>query len=130
MLCYLGGGGSKSAGRLSFVGSLFAGVSSGALLVFDIPGKGSNITLSEVLEEHQEAITDLASECSGSQVRYRVKHGSMVSSGARRMWMHELCDLFLQECIADLVSADDGGSLCVWKSGEEFQLLNKISGSE
>lgn len=37
---------------------------------------------------------------------------------------------FLQECIADLVSADDGGNLCVWKSGEEFQLLNKISGFE
>lgn len=35
-----------------------------------------------------------------------------------------------QECIADLVSADDGGNLCVWKSGEEFQLLNKISGFE
>lgn len=33
-----------------------------------------------------------------------------------------------QECIADLVSADDGGNLCVWKSGEEFQLLNKIPG--
>lgn len=46
----------------------FVGVSSGALLVFDIPSKGSNITLSEVLEEHKEAITDLASECSGSQV--------------------------------------------------------------
>lgn len=47
----------------------FVGVSSGAVLVFDIPNKGSNITLSEVLEEHKEAITDLASECSGSQVR-------------------------------------------------------------
>lgn len=46
----------------------FVGVSSGALLVFDIPSKGSNITLSEVLEEHKEAVTDLASECSGSRV--------------------------------------------------------------
>lgn len=36
--------------------------------MFDIPSKGSNITLSEVLEEHKEAITDIASECSGSQV--------------------------------------------------------------
>uniref|UniRef100_A0A673CIP9 WD repeat-containing protein 54 beta-propeller domain-containing protein n=1 Tax=Sphaeramia orbicularis TaxID=375764 RepID=A0A673CIP9_9TELE len=61
--------------------------------------KGSNITLSEVVEEHKEPITDIASECSGSQ-----------------------------ECIADMVSADDGGNLCVWKSGEEFQLLNKIPG--
>lgn len=62
------GGCSKSAVKLSFVWSVFAGVSSGVLLVFDIPSKGSNITLSEVLEQHQEAITDLASECSGSQV--------------------------------------------------------------
>ncbi|XP_067463921.1 WD repeat-containing protein 54 isoform X2 [Thunnus thynnus] len=75
------------------------GVSSGAILVFDVPSKGSNITLSEVLEEHKDSITDMASECSGSQ-----------------------------ECIADLVSADDSGNLCVWKSGEEFQLLNKIPG--
>lgn len=46
------------------------GVSSGAILVFDVPSKGSNITLSEVLEEHKESITDMASECSGSQVRH------------------------------------------------------------
>ncbi|XP_068594796.1 WD repeat-containing protein 54 [Brachionichthys hirsutus] len=75
------------------------GVSSGAVLVFDIPSKGSDITLSEVLEEHKEAIADMASECSDSQ-----------------------------DCIADLVSADDMGNLCVWKSAEEFQLLNKIGG--
>uniref|UniRef100_A0A3Q0SHD2 WD repeat domain 54 n=1 Tax=Amphilophus citrinellus TaxID=61819 RepID=A0A3Q0SHD2_AMPCI len=77
----------------------FTRVSSGAFLVFDVPSKGSNITLSEVLEEHKESITDMASECSGSQ-----------------------------ECIANLVTADDDGNLCVWKSGEEFQLLNKIPG--
>nr|XP_029492891.1 WD repeat-containing protein 54 [Oncorhynchus nerka] len=75
------------------------GISSGSMLVFDVPIKGSNITLSEVLEEHKESITDLASECSGSL-----------------------------ECIADMVSADDSGNLCVWKSGEDFQLLNKIPG--
>uniref|UniRef100_A0A8C2B4I5 WD repeat domain 54 n=1 Tax=Cyprinus carpio TaxID=7962 RepID=A0A8C2B4I5_CYPCA len=75
------------------------GVSSGSVLVFDVPGKGSNIILSEVLEEHKEAITDMASECSGNL-----------------------------ECIADLVSADDSGLLCVWKSGEDFHLLNKIPG--
>uniref|UniRef100_A0A8C7XKV8 WD repeat domain 54 n=1 Tax=Oryzias sinensis TaxID=183150 RepID=A0A8C7XKV8_9TELE len=77
------------------------GVSSGAILVFDVPSKGSNITLSEVLEEHKESITDIAAECSGSQVLLAV---------------------------ANLVTVDDGGSLCVWKSGEEFQLLNKIAG--
>lgn len=48
--------------------SLSPGVSAGAILVFDIPSKGSNITLSEILEEHNESITDMASECSGSQV--------------------------------------------------------------
>lgn len=48
---------------------LSSGVSSGSILVFDVPSKGSNITLSEVLEEHKESITDMASECSGSQVR-------------------------------------------------------------
>lgn len=50
--------------------SFSLGVSSGAILVFDVPSKGSNITLSEVLEEHKESITDMASECSGSQVWY------------------------------------------------------------
>ncbi|KTF72155.1 hypothetical protein cypCar_00028293, partial [Cyprinus carpio] len=77
--------------------TLPSGVSSGSVLVFDVPSKGSNIILSEVLEEHKEAITDMASECSGNL-----------------------------ECIADLVSADDSGLLCVWKSGEDFHLLNKI----
>ncbi|XP_023673731.1 WD repeat-containing protein 54 isoform X1 [Paramormyrops kingsleyae] len=77
------------------------GVSTGFILVFDIPSKGSNIMLSEVLEEHRESITDMASECSGSL-----------------------------ESVADLVTADDSGALCVWKSGEDFQLLNKIPGFE
>ncbi|KAI5613142.1 WD repeat-containing protein 54, partial [Silurus asotus] len=75
------------------------GVSFGAVLVFDIPSKGSNITLSEVLEEHTEAVTDIGLECSGSA-----------------------------EYIADMVSADDSGLLCVWKSEGDFQLLNKIPG--
>lgn len=54
-----------------------AGVSNGAILVFDVPSKGSNITLSEVLEEHKEPITDMASECSGSQVRWGRPLGSL-----------------------------------------------------
>ncbi|RXN16220.1 WD repeat-containing 54 [Labeo rohita] len=45
------------------------GVSSGSVLVFDVPSKGSNITLSEVLEEHKEAITDMASDTSCSSVK-------------------------------------------------------------
>lgn len=49
---------------------LSLGISSGAILVFDVPSKGSNITLSEVLEEHKDSITDVASECSGSQVQH------------------------------------------------------------
>uniref|UniRef100_A0A8C9VYI5 WD repeat domain 54 n=1 Tax=Scleropages formosus TaxID=113540 RepID=A0A8C9VYI5_SCLFO len=75
------------------------GISSGSVLVFDIPSKGSNVMLSEVLEEHRDAVTDMASECSGSL-----------------------------EYMADLVTADDSGLLCVWKSGEDFQLLHKIPG--
>lgn len=60
----------QNTGQNSTVYHLFLslGVSSGAILVFDVPSKGSNITLSEVLEEHTESITDMASECSGSQV--------------------------------------------------------------
>ncbi|XP_039615014.1 WD repeat-containing protein 54 isoform X1 [Polypterus senegalus] len=73
------------------------GTSSGSLLVFDVPSKGTNITLSEVLEEHREPITDIASEVSSNK-----------------------------EYIADLVSTDDSGLLCVWKAGEDFKLLNKI----
>lgn len=39
-----------------------AGMSSGMVLVFDIPPKGTNITVSEVLKEHHDAITDIAAE--------------------------------------------------------------------
>lgn len=35
-----------------------------------------------------------------------------------------------QEYIADVVSADDSGLMCVWKSGGDFQLLSKIPGFE
>uniref|UniRef100_A0A674JVM4 WD repeat-containing protein 54 beta-propeller domain-containing protein n=1 Tax=Terrapene triunguis TaxID=2587831 RepID=A0A674JVM4_9SAUR len=72
---------------------LSTGTSSGLVLVFDIPSKGTNITLSEVLQEHRDSITDIASE-----------------DGA-----------------ADLVTADDSGALCVWRSKDEFSLLTKIS---
>ncbi|KAM4636215.1 WD repeat-containing protein 54 [Discoglossus pictus] len=74
------------------------GTSSGLVLVFDIPAKGTNITLAEVLAEHRDPITDIASEsCEG------------------------------KDGVPDLVTADDSGVLCVWKSGEDFKLLNKIS---
>ncbi|XP_069043575.1 WD repeat-containing protein 54 [Lepisosteus oculatus] len=73
------------------------GTSCGSVLVFDVPSKGSNITLSEVLEEHREPITDIASESSRNE-----------------------------DGVADLVTADDSGLLCVWKSGEDFSLVNKI----
>uniref|UniRef100_A0A8B9T9C9 WD repeat domain 54 n=1 Tax=Anas platyrhynchos TaxID=8839 RepID=A0A8B9T9C9_ANAPL len=46
------------------------GTSSGTVLVFDIPHKGTNVTVSEVLEEHRHAITDIAAElgqCAGVQ---------------------------------------------------------------
>ncbi|KAH0615668.1 hypothetical protein JD844_025967 [Phrynosoma platyrhinos] len=38
------------------------GTSSGAVLVFDVPSKGTNITLSEVLEQHANSITDIGAE--------------------------------------------------------------------
>ncbi|KAM8939900.1 WD repeat-containing protein 54 [Pelodytes ibericus] len=74
------------------------GTSSGLVLVFDIPVKGTNITLAEVLAEHRDPITDIASE-SGGDV----------------------------DAVADLVTADDAGVLCVWKVEEDFRLINKIS---
>lgn len=67
------------------------------VLVFDIPPKGTNITVSEVLKEHHDAITDIAAELG------RAPDGA-----------------------GDLVTADDAGMLCVWSSGEEFSLLNRI----
>ncbi|NXN40201.1 WDR54 protein, partial [Rhinoptilus africanus] len=73
------------------------GTSSGLVLVFDIPPKGTNITVSEVLEQHRDAITDIAAEL------------GQAPDGA-----------------GDLVTADDAGALCVWSSGEEFTLLSKI----
>lgn len=73
------------------------GMSSGMVLVFDIPPKGTNITVSEVLKEHHDAITDIAAELG------RAPDGA-----------------------GDLVTADDAGMLCVWSSGEEFSLLNRI----
>ncbi|KAM9331467.1 WD repeat-containing protein 54 [Gastrophryne carolinensis] len=75
------------------------GTSSGLVLAFDIPAKGTNITLAEVLAEHRDPITDITSEsCDRGQCR-----------------------------AADLVTADDSGLLCVWKSGEDFRLVTKIS---
>ncbi|KAM6076768.1 WD repeat-containing protein 54 isoform 2-T3 [Chlamydotis macqueenii] len=73
------------------------GTSSGLVLVFDIPPKGTNVTVSEVLEQHRDAITDIAAEL------------GQAPDGA-----------------GDLVTADDAGALCVWSTGEEFTLLSKI----
>ncbi|XP_037244897.1 WD repeat-containing protein 54 [Falco biarmicus] len=73
------------------------GTSSGLVLVFDIPPKGTNIMVSEVLERHCDAITDIAAEL------------GQAPDGA-----------------GDLVTADDAGTLCVWSTGEEFALLSKI----
>lgn len=39
------------------------------MLVFDIPPKGTNITVSEVLEQHHDAITDIAAELGQAPVR-------------------------------------------------------------
>uniref|UniRef100_A0A670ZS56 WD repeat domain 54 n=1 Tax=Pseudonaja textilis TaxID=8673 RepID=A0A670ZS56_PSETE len=88
-----------SAGNPGFPIPL-AGTSTGSVLVFDVPAKGTNITLSEVLEQHSSPITDIGAE---------------------------LCE---QPGAADLVTADDSGALCVWGSGETFRLINKIPASD
>lgn len=75
------------------------GTWSGRVLVFDIPAKGPNIVLSEELAGHPTSVTDIASEPAQGQ-----------------------------ECIADIVTADDSGLLCVWRSGPEFKLLTQIPG--
>ncbi|XP_042322921.1 WD repeat-containing protein 54 [Sceloporus undulatus] len=77
------------------------GTSSGAVLIFDVPAKGTNVTLSEVLEKHASSITDIGAE---------------------------LCEQL--EGAPDLVTADDSGGLCVWCSGEKFKLLTQISASD
>uniref|UniRef100_A0ABM5GKZ0 WD repeat-containing protein 54 isoform X1 n=1 Tax=Pogona vitticeps TaxID=103695 RepID=A0ABM5GKZ0_9SAUR len=76
------------------------GVSSGSILVFDVPPKGTNITLSEVLGKHRAAITDIGPE---------------------------LC--VQPEGSADLVTADDAGALCAWRSGEKFELVSHVPAS-
>ncbi|XP_037663175.1 WD repeat-containing protein 54 isoform X2 [Choloepus didactylus] len=75
------------------------GTWSGRVLVFDIPAKGPNIVLSEELARHQAPITDIATEPAQGQ-----------------------------DCVADMVTADDSGLLCVWHSGPEFKLLTHIPG--
>lgn len=46
-----------------------AGTSTGSVLVFDVPSKGTNITLSEVLEQHSSPITDIGAELCEQPVR-------------------------------------------------------------
>ncbi|XP_032034224.1 WD repeat-containing protein 54 isoform X2 [Hylobates moloch] len=75
------------------------GTWSGRVLVFDIPAKGPNIVLSEELAGHQMPITDITTEPAQGQ-----------------------------DCVADMVTADDSGLLCVWRSGPEFTLLTRIPG--
>ncbi|XP_070285630.1 WD repeat-containing protein 54 isoform X3 [Myotis yumanensis] len=75
------------------------GMWSGRVLVFDIPAKGPNIVLSEELAGHPTSVTDIASEPAQEH-----------------------------DCMADVVTADDSGLLCVWRSGPEFKLLTRIPG--
>ncbi|KAF6107099.1 WD repeat domain 54 [Phyllostomus discolor] len=77
----------------------YKGTWSGRVLVFDVPAKGPNIVLSEELAGHLTSVTDIASEHAQEQ-----------------------------DCIADMVTADDSGLLCVWRSGPEFKLLTRIPG--
>uniref|UniRef100_UPI00358E0F00 WD repeat-containing protein 54 isoform X2 n=1 Tax=Myxine glutinosa TaxID=7769 RepID=UPI00358E0F00 len=73
------------------------GVSSGCVLVFNIPPRGTNITLCNELHQHSDAISSISGETLG--------------------------DL---ESTVDMVSADDGGVICTWKSGEDFTLMHKL----
>lgn len=75
------------------------GTWSGRILVFDIPAKGPNIVLNEELAGHQTPITDIATERAQGQ-----------------------------DGVADMVTADDSGVLCVWRSGTVFTLLTRIPG--
>ncbi|ERE66251.1 WD repeat-containing protein 54 [Cricetulus griseus] len=75
------------------------GTWSGRILVFDIPAKGTNIVLNEELAGHQTPITDIATERAQGQ-----------------------------DGVADMVTADDSGVLCVWRSGTVFTLLTRIPG--
>lgn len=56
-------GAAGGLGRTAFVG-----MSSGRILVFDIPAKGPNIVLSEELTGHPTSVTDIASEPAQEQV--------------------------------------------------------------
>ncbi|XP_040593612.1 WD repeat-containing protein 54 isoform X2 [Mesocricetus auratus] len=80
-------------------GDSSSGTWSGRILVFDIPAKGPNIVLSEELAGHQTPITDIATERAQGQ-----------------------------DGVADMVTADDSGVLCVWRSGTTFTLLTRIPG--
>ncbi|XP_021510401.1 WD repeat-containing protein 54 isoform X1 [Meriones unguiculatus] len=75
------------------------GTWSGRVLVFDIPAKGPNIVLNEELAGHQTSVTDIATEHAQGP-----------------------------DGVADMVTADDSGVLCVWRSGLEFTLLTRIPG--
>uniref|UniRef100_A0A8C5L8I8 WD repeat domain 54 n=1 Tax=Jaculus jaculus TaxID=51337 RepID=A0A8C5L8I8_JACJA len=78
---------------------IFVGTWSGRVLVFDIPTKGPNIVLREELVGHQTPVTSISTEPSKRQ-----------------------------DIVADLVTADDSGLLCVWQLGSEFTLLTCIPG--
>lgn len=54
--------------------------------MFDIPSKGTNITLSEVLEEHRDSITDIASEVRENPV-WSPRHRAQLLSQAQHEWM-------------------------------------------
>lgn len=64
-----GGAQQRCSPRRSLRRAAPAGLSSGMVLVFDIPPKGTDIAVSEVLKEHRDAITDIAAELGQAPVR-------------------------------------------------------------
>lgn len=64
-----------------------AGTSTGSVLVFDVPSKGTNITLSEVLEQHSSPITDIGAELCEQPVR---PEGASLSPPPDSLWAASL----------------------------------------
>ncbi|XP_036729123.1 WD repeat-containing protein 54 isoform X5 [Balaenoptera musculus] len=95
------------AGDASLVQAVFArGIAASGHFI--CVAKGSNIVLSEELAGHQTPVTDIATEPAQGQLDCK--------------------PLENRDCIADVVTADDSGLLCVWRSGPEFKLLTRIPG--
>ncbi|XP_070612906.1 WD repeat-containing protein 54 isoform X6 [Erythrolamprus reginae] len=84
--------------RLHFV---CVGTSTGSVLVFDVPAKGTNITLSEVLEQHGSPITDIGAELCEQPLQLLLREAvERDHRGRLRQW----ADLPVRSCTRDPAS--------------------------